>query len=224
MSDTLDVQSVVATQAWTISRKYGGYVEAEDLQQEGWLWIVEHPEKMKEHEEEPNVRLAASRLGRDIWGCMDRYARREKSSRSGYEPEDDIYFSDAMVGLVLPSVLKDDPTPPSRDGERIANTSDPAEGGTWLVTYLDMKQAWNKAKLSDDQRALMISYYRDEYTQQEIADMLGVTQQSVAKRLKTARARLIDRLGGYQPREFNADPEQRPGVKRNSSGIVSQVK
>jgi RNA polymerase sigma factor (sigma-70 family) len=223
VDEVLDIESVVRSQAAKTARRYAGFVEADDLAQEGWVWIIEHPQKVKVHQETEEVSLAAYRLGQDLWKAMESYARREKASASGYEPEDELYFSHSLINLVLPSVLKDDPTPPVQAGERVANTSDPAEGGTWLATYLDVKQAWEKAPLTEAQRDLLEMYYFEEATQQEIADDLGTTQQTVAKRLKAARRKLIDRLGGPEPKEYNTEHDSRPGVKRNEPGIVSQV-
>lgn len=222
-AEVLDVDSVVNYQAAKTARRYAGFVEAADLAQEGWIWILEHPKNLKAHQENEEPALAAYRLGQDMWTVMEAYARKQKATASGYEADDDIFFSDAVINLVLPAVLKDDPTPPAQAGERVANTSDPAEGGTWLATYLDVKQAWEKAPLTEGQRDLLEQYYFEEATQQEIADDLGTTQQTIAKRLKSARRKLIDQLGGPRPKEYNTEHDARPGVKRNLPGIASQV-
>lgn len=223
VAEVLDIDSVVNSQAYKTARRYAGFVDADDLVQEGWVWILEHPKNMKAHQENEETALAAYRLGQDLWTVMESYARRQKAAASGYEPEDDIYFSDALINLVLPAVLKDDPTPPVQAGERVANTSDPAEGGTWLATYLDVKQAWEKADLTGVQRDLLEQYYFQEATQHEIAEHLGTSQPTVNKRLKSARRKLIDQLGGPQPKEYNTEHDARPGVKRNLPGIASQV-
>jgi RNA polymerase sigma factor (sigma-70 family) len=197
----LDVAAVIDAQAYGTALRFPGVAEADDLVQEGWIWVLEHPAKVKEYEQQENPKFAAHALGQDIWKVMDRYARREKAARGGYQPDDEIFMSDAVINVVLPSVLKDDPTPPVRDGERVANTSDPAEGGGWLATYMDVKHAWEKADLTGQQRDLLVSYYLHEDTQAEIATQLKLSQQAVGKRLKQARAKLIDKLGGRNPRE-----------------------
>jgi len=222
--EPLDIEAVIGAQAYAASVRYGANVDKEDLQQEAWVWVLEHPGKMKEHRDNENPQLAAYEFGKDIWDVLDRYARREKAQRAGYQPEDELFFSDAVINVVLPSVLKGDPTPPVRDGERVANTSDPAEGGTWLATYLDVKRAWESADLTGPQRDLLASYYRDGMTQAQVADALGVTQQSVAKRLKNARGKLIDRLGGREPRETEPQYRARPGSQHNSDDIIAALR
>lgn len=44
--------------------------------------------------------------------------------------------------------------------------------------------------LTDKQREVFILYYKEGYTQQQIADMLGITKQSVGERLSTAVSRV----------------------------------
>jgi RNA polymerase sigma factor (sigma-70 family) len=223
VADTLDLALAIESQASVCARKFSGFTERDDLIQEGWVWALNNKKKVDEYAAHENVGAAIFWLNRDLSRMMETYARREKAAASGYEPEDDLYFSDALINLVLPSVLKDDPTPPVQAGERVANTSDPAEGGTWLATYLDVKQAWERADLTGNQRDLLEQYYFEEATQQEIATDLGTTQPTVNKRLKNARRKLIDQLGGPEPREYNTEHDQRPGVKRNMPGIASQV-
>ena len=222
--EPLDVGSVIEGVAYSTHLRFAGYVDRDDLIQEAWIWVLEHEAKIKAYKEQENPAFAAHALGQDVWKVMDRYARREKAHRAGYQPEDDIFFSDAVINVVLPSVLKGDPTPPVRDGERVANTSDPAEGGVWLATYLDVKRAWESADLTGPQRDLLASYYRDGMTQVQVADALGVTQQSVAKRLKNARGKLIDRLGGREPRETEPQYRARPGSQHNSDDIIAALR
>jgi DNA-directed RNA polymerase specialized sigma24 family protein len=222
--DVLDVDSVVQSTAWNVARNNIGNVTQDDLAQEGWCWILEHPIKMKKHRENESPRQAAYELGRDIWGVMDRYARREKAARGGYAPEDDLFISDTVIALVLPSVLKGDPTPPVRDGERVANTADPAEGGNWLATFLDVKRAWETADLTGPQRDLAVSYYRDGIIQSEIANALGIGQQAVAKRLSKVRDKLIAKLGGRQAPPDEPEVSAHPGAKTTDDATKAAIR
>lgn len=223
-AEVLDIAAVIGSQAFAVAQRFKPHADQEDLQQEAWVWVLEHPAKVKEHQANEDVRLAAYRLGQDIWGVMDRYARREKAQKAGYEPEDEMFASDAVINVVLPAVLKGDPTPPARDGERVANTSDPAEGGGWLATFMDVKLAWERADLTDQQRALLVSYYRDEMTQAEIASTLKLGQPAVTRRLKQARAKLIDQLGGPKPPEPDAQYRSRPGAKGQDDDTLAAIR
>jgi len=220
-----DAAATIGAQAYAFSSRYAGHVDKEDLEQIGWVWALEHPGKMKEHEANPNPAEATRQFGHDIWNDLDRYCRKEKAQRAGYSPEDELFVSDAVINVVLPNVLKDDPEPPARpDGERVANTSDPAEGGVWLATYMDVKSAYERADLSGQQRDLLVAYYRDEYTQAEIATQLGITQPTVNKRLKQARNKLIDMLGGRKPTDREPDYRARPGSKHTSDDIIAALR
>ncbi len=220
LSDTLDVQQVIEVTATRVARGYSDIVERDDLIQEGWVWVLSNETEVNKFKSNPNAGGGAHSLGQRLNRAMERYCRAEKSARGGYEVEDDVYFSPALIGLVLPSVLKDDPVPPVQQGERIANTSDPAEGGNWLATYLDVKQAWLKADLTDQQRQLLIDYHLDDLSQLELATQLGISQQAVSKRLSQAHGKMIEVLGGYRPDDYD-EPASHPGAKGNQPGAVS---
>lgn len=56
-----------------------------------------------------------------------------------------------------------------------------------------IRQERNREMLSvmtDKQREVFLLYYKEGYTQQQIADMLGLTKQSVSERLSTATHRV----------------------------------
>jgi RNA polymerase sigma factor (sigma-70 family) len=199
LAETLDVDAVVNRIASSAARRYAGFVEKDDLAQEARIWMLENPGRVRQHQRNPDVKLAAYALGQDMWNNVERYAKKQKARASGYEPDDEVYFSHAMINLVLPSVLRDDTTPPVQAGERIANTSDPAEGGNWMATWVDVKQAWLTADLTKDQRQLLWDYYFEEETQQELGDRLGVTKMQMSRRLQAARLKLIEKLGGLNP-------------------------
>ncbi len=93
--------AVIGAQAYSVAQRFKGQVEQEDLEQEGWVWVCEHPGKMKDHESNEDSGLAAYRLSQDVWGVMDRYARREKAARGGYQPEDELFVSDAVINIAL---------------------------------------------------------------------------------------------------------------------------
>jgi RNA polymerase sigma factor (sigma-70 family) len=209
----INVEDSIKAQAWYVSSRYRGHVDQDDLIQEGWIWVLEHPAQVKGFQEHEDAKLGQWLMNKRLADSMAAYARREKAHASGYEVDDELFFSDALISLVLPSVLKDDPTPPVQAGERVANTSDPAEGGVWMATYFDVKRAWETADLTGQQRDLLVDYHRDEYTQSQLADKLSITQQTVAKRLKKARAKLIDKLGGPKPQVEPAEVEHHPGAK-----------
>lgn len=222
--EPLDIGSVISAQAYACKLRYPNVVEREDLEQEAWIWVLEHPARVEERKATEDSGLGAYRLGQDLWKVMDVYARKEKAARGGYQPEDELFVSDAVINVVLPCVLKGDPTPPVREGERVADTSDPAEGGNWLATFMDVQRAWEAADLTGQQRDLLVSYYRDGLTQKDVADILKISQPTVTKRLKRARAKLIDQLGGREPREYDTQYRDRPGSQHNSDNIIAAMR
>lgn len=68
--------------------------------------------------------------------------------------------------------------------------------------------------LTDKQREVFILYYKEGYTQQQIADMLGITKQSVGERLSTAVSRVKNFL-----RKFEDNPYKLPLARQYMRGL-----
>ena len=225
IASPINIEDSIKAQAWSVANQYRGHVQQDDLIQEGWVWVLEHPDQVKGFQEHENVHTSTWLLNKRLRDAMSQFARREKAHASGYEVDDEIFFSDALIRLILPSVLKDDPTPPVQAGDRVANTSDPAEGGVWMATFMDVKQAWEKADLTGPQRDLLIAYHRDGDTQLDLANSLKVGQPTVNKRLKRARAKLIDMLGGPKPQvEETGRSAHHYGAKNNDQAALAGMR
>jgi DNA-directed RNA polymerase specialized sigma24 family protein len=127
---------------------------------------------------------------------MVSYAKTEKRQCLGYEAEDEAFYGLTQIAEILPSVMWDEPEPPRSAGSEIRSTSDPAEGGNWLASWLDVKHALNVADLSARERSTLLALYADGESQASWADMLGVTAQAVQQTNTRALRKLQRVLGG----------------------------
>lgn len=237
--DEINVQAIVAGVATGIARKYAGYMEWDDAHQECWAWWY-NPDTAKRREVEALItkgetRTAAFRIQREMWKLCEREARKAKAAWSGYSTTDEYFYSERAITMALPAVLHADSeigpmdegaTTKRKPGEITART-DPAEGGGWLAIYADIASAWEKAKLSKREREALILLHRDQLTQREAGDALGVDQGTVSRSARSGLRKLSEALGGASPwdRTDGLDEalRRRPGVSSGWSGMGQEV-
>jgi DNA-directed RNA polymerase specialized sigma24 family protein len=172
------------------------YVDLDDLVSIGWEWTLKHPEKMDEFLNSDQPRLAAWQLDRAIWKDMERFARKERAQQIGYSPKDEASYSIAMIESLLQRVMQGDPVPDRVEQEEIRAPRDAAEGGDYLVAYLDVQRAWKNAKLSTQERTILEYVVNVGCSQDEAASLTGTTRQLVARAHERALKKLQKYLGG----------------------------
>lgn len=218
VTDPLNLDVVVRAQAYASWRRFRNFTAREDLIQEGYVWALEHPKRVQEYLDHENPKMAYYWLSRDLWEAMEKYARKDRAAALGYDPADEAFYGKALIDELLPAVLLGALEPPQGATSEVKNTSDPAEGGTWLAMYLDVKSAWEKATLTQHERDIMTMYFGGDDSQQFIADTLEVTQQTVSKTIKRATKKLSDKLGGQRPNDCPNTCECHEGKLRERPG------
>ena len=214
-TDGLNIEDAISTAANIVrgSKAFGPHISRDDLVQEGWLHFLEHPQRYSEGDAEYQQHNAV----RLLCQVMFAYARREKAAALGYDVKDEFFYFRDLIVEVLSSIVMDEYEPPRR--ERVGpNTTDPAEGGDHLAIRADIARAWQHAPLSERQRQALIGCYVDGKSEQEVADELGITQQSAHVYIERGVQRMIDFLGGSRPREgeewIDRRLRKRPGGNR----------
>lgn len=195
----LDIESCIESQAWTTARNYNGFVDKDDLVQEAWLWVVEHPEQVEAYKNHEQPKLAYWWLQRDLWKVMDAVCRKERAQRLGYDPSDEAFYGKALLEALLPGVLNGAPVQPQGEVSEIRSGKDPAEGGTYLAMYLDVSRAWKEASLTPRERSILRAIYGEGFLKQEVAEDLGITPQAISNQLKRSFEKMIKVLGGQYP-------------------------
>jgi DNA-directed RNA polymerase specialized sigma24 family protein len=220
----LDTETLIALCATDVYRSYFNYVQREDLVSEGWVWVLSHPGRMEHlaEDSEENPKRATYRLRRDLRIAMQIYARREKAHRVGYAPEDEYFYDRAILEMVLPGVLNDDPEPPELGpGDRRAG-SDPAEGGNWLALVADVTSAWEGADLSADERKAALLRHRDGLDFDAVGAALGVSSSEAHRLYSRAERRIVEQLGGQRPADCPYSCECHDGPLRVRPGVHSR--
>jgi RNA polymerase sigma factor (sigma-70 family) len=194
----LDPEAILVTAASSVARQYHGYVDREDLIQEGRLWLASHPERVAELAEKGKSQWLYSALA----GQMDRFAREQRAAVLGYEPSDEHFYNKGTLALILPHIYNN--TQPNAEGETVSR-ADPAEGGNWPVIELDVRLALSR--LSPYDQAWISLRWEQEHTIEQVASLAGVTVDHSRYHTERALRRLIEELGGQRPRPCPRDCE-----------------
>jgi DNA-directed RNA polymerase specialized sigma24 family protein len=199
MSRPLDVDECIRRTASAVAGRYRGFVSFDDLYMEGWVWALNHPDQLNKYKEHEAPALAAYWMSRDIWKKMDRYARDERARSLGYEPADEAFYGSAQIMNMLPHVLAGVPLKPITEKPEIHSAGDPAEGGDWLASYLDVKSAWDRTVLSKREDYAIRQCVGAGESRQLVGEALGVDYRTVDRCITSAVRKLSEALGGPRP-------------------------
>ena len=198
---------LVPSVASTIYRRYKSYVELIDVTQECYSWAFTRVEYCNEllniedvEERVHNERKIAWQMRR----VAERYARKEKATKSGYQTADEAYYDSPTVAQLLPFVIASaiDGTVLEQvqemklDGQPKGKSS-PAEGGNLLATLLDIKKAYMKLEVQE--QTILRLRYHENHTLQMLAQYFECAVSTADRRCSNALHKLIDILGGRSP-------------------------
>ena len=201
------VYDLAPSVAGTIYRRYKNYVERDDIKQECMAWAMTRTAYITEQMSEPNDERRKhneQRIAYQMRRVAERYARKEKASRSGYQTTDEAYYESAGIGQLLPFVIAsvidgtvlEQVQQMVQDGQPKGKSS-PAEGGNLLAMLFDIKKCFLALDL--DYRTLLIYRYHDALTLAQIAVILGCATSTADRRCNTAMRKLLNELGGESP-------------------------
>lgn len=198
---------IVFSVARTIFSRYRNFVEREDVVQECWSWYYSRAEHFNQLLSEENTVQRVINEKRMAWQMKrhaERYARREKATRSGYKLTDEAFYDTVVIAQLLPHVIASvvDNTVLEQaqnlinDGQP-KKQSAPAEGGNLLATLIDIKKAYLKLDIVD--KDILIKRYHENLTLQELATYLECATSTADRRCQNSLRRLQNNLGGESP-------------------------
>ena len=201
------VYDLVPSVAGTIYRRYKNYVERDDIKQECMAWAMTRTAYITEQLNEPNEerrRHNEQRIAYQMRRVAERYARKEKASKSGYQTTDEAYYESAGIGQLLPFVIAsvidgtvlEQVQQMVQDGQPKGKSS-PAEGGNLLATLIDIKRGY--LSLDVDEQKLLRLRHHESFTLQQIAQVMECAVSTADRRCNNAMRKLIEQLGGQSP-------------------------
>src|SRR5690606_26210954 len=119
-----------------------------------------------------------------------------KAQAVGYERSDLYFYTTGELRVLLDSVFDQQAwhNPPQSD---VRSQKSPAEGNNWLTTLADVSLAFKKLPRED--RETILDFHDRGWTNKELADMHGVSEQVMSYRHNRALKRLQRLLGGPKP-------------------------
>jgi DNA-directed RNA polymerase specialized sigma24 family protein len=201
------IYDLVPSVANSIYRRYKAYVEKDDVKQELMAWamtraedhtldLMEPIEDRRKHNEQ--------RIAWQMRRVAERYVRKEKAAKSGYQTNDEAYYESATLGQLLPFVIAsvvdgtvlEQAQEMIRDGQPKGSSS-PAEGGNLLANLIDIKRGY--LKLDQEDQAILRMRHHENFTLQQIAQVLECAISTADRRCSQSLRRLQDNLGGVSP-------------------------
>jgi DNA-directed RNA polymerase specialized sigma24 family protein len=194
--------------ARAIHSRYKAYVERDDVMQECLSWaLTRHSwiaEQLLEATDPDKRKHAESRIAWQMRRAAERYSRREKATKSGYQITDEAYYQGYTLGQLLPYVIASvvDGTVLEQIQDMIQDgqprgSSSPSEGGNLLANLIDIKIGYTKLEAED--KILLRVRYLDSFTLQQIANHYQCSVSTADRRIDGAMRRLQDLLGGVSP-------------------------
>ena len=193
--------------AYAIHRRYKHWVEREDITQECIAWAVTRNAYITEQmsvEDPKQLEYNQKRIAYQMKRAAERYVRKEKANKSGYQLMDEAYYETLMLGQLLPFVIAsvidgtvlEQAQEMIRDGQPRGSSS-PAEGGNLLASLIDIKKAF--LELDQKDQIVLRMRHHDNATLQQIAAFLECAVSTADRRCTNSLRRLQTKLGGETP-------------------------
>jgi RNA polymerase sigma factor (sigma-70 family) len=201
------LNDIVPSVVSLVHRRYRKYVDRADLTQEAYAWLMTRVVYFNGllAEENETVRLANQRrIGWQMKRAIERYARKEKATRSGYQTNDESFYDVVTIAQLLPyviaSVVNDTAI---EQAQNLVNDgtprkpSAPAEGGNLLATLIDIKKSYEL--LDEDEKKILRLRYHENYTLQQLSEVLECAVSTADRRCGNALRKLLNFMGGESP-------------------------
>lgn len=201
------IYDIAPSVARSVARKYGKWVDKDDVKQECLLWAMGRSEWVQQQLSEPDTekrRHNEQKLAWQMTRHAERYCRKEKAARSGYHIGDEMFYQSATLAKLLPfviaSVLDGTVLEPAQemilDGQPKGSSS-PAEGGALLATLMDIKTKF--VQLEPEDKQILTLRYHEQMTLAQIGATLECHPTTADRRCDHAMRALLDLLGGRSP-------------------------
>jgi RNA polymerase sigma factor (sigma-70 family) len=193
-----DIASQVAR---IVHRKYHTYFDVADVRQELLTWIWRRDEKVKgwldKTQSPEDYRGGVKQLGKTLTRQADKYCRRIKAQKLGYELRDEQFYDPITLSEMLPFVWSDVVNTTDNTKPKVSGGGNPAEGGNYVVQMFDIRRAL--AKLDPQDRLILQMKFYEQLTFADIANVLEISDTTAHRKVDGALRRLNNHLGGQNP-------------------------
>lgn len=201
------IYDIVPSVVKVVGRRFKGFVEESDLRQECYLFAATKAAIHRELLDEPNTENRVKnerKIGWQIKRVAERYARKEKAAKVGYQVGDEAFYESATIAQLLPFVISSIiENKPLEQGQQLVDDgqpkkpSAPAESGNFLAILIDIKRGYLLLDLED--REILSKRYFEEHTLEQMAQFLECAISTADRRVEKTLEKLQDKLGGVSP-------------------------
>lgn len=217
----------------------------DDITSEICMYVLSKPKVLAEWEafcvaeldvDDDEAKHMINRMRLILRRAGERYCRKELSEMLGYKPEDEAFYSVGQLRILVEWFYRDGLTErgsQSGPGEKVSSTGDPAHGGNWLVSLLDVQRGLQM--IPRRYRARLKLRFQDlgQHNEVELAKMatnlatakgkrerierlLGTSEKAIEGRINYALGKLQKALGGPSP--YRREPSER--LESDQAGAV----
>lgn len=196
--DTETIRKIVSRQTDIVAGRYEA-VDAEDLAQEVWVWILEDSAPaLAQYIAEDHL----GRLTKAVYNYAVKWCERDKRQTVGYNWRDEYNYTRPEVARLLPLAL-DSSTVPGLSGTGLHDgpsaKSDPAYGGGLLASLVDVRTAYSK--LSEDDRNFVLVVVGLDANWEQVAATTGLLANSAYAKYMRILDRMVTRHLGRKTDE-----------------------
>lgn len=201
------IYDIAPSVAAVVHKRFNQWVEREDVLQECYSWAISRTGWIKNELSVEDTKQRIHNEKRVAWQMLrnaERYCRKEKATKSGYNITDEAYYESATLGQLLPFVIAsvvdgtvlEQAQEMIRDGQPKGSSS-PSEGGNLLAALLDIKKCF--IQLEEYDKKILTYRYYDNFTLAQVAQVLECAVSTADRRVTNSLRKLQDKLGGVSP-------------------------
>ena len=196
-----EAQEVATITARRVHKKYHTYFDVADVVQELWIWVLKHEDKVKDwldpDKDREDYVIGIKKLGKTLTRQADKYCRKLKAQKLGYELRDEQFYSPITLAELLPFAWKEVAETRDTTKPRVSGSGNPAEGGNYIVQLFDVRRALSK--LNEYDRDVLELKFAQQLTYRELADELEISESTAHRKVDNAVRHLNNLLGGANP-------------------------
>ena len=155
---------IAVTVARKVHRKYHVYFDMQDVAQELTIWILRRQDKIEEWLDHPRnseeYKMGVKKLGKTLTRHGDKYCRRLKAQKLGYELRDEQFYSEVTLSELLPFVWSDVVNTVDNSKPKVSGGGNPAEGGNYVIQLFDIRRGLSR--LSEMDRDVLELRFADQ--------------------------------------------------------------
>jgi RNA polymerase sigma factor (sigma-70 family) len=196
-----DSHEIALTVARKVHRRYHTYFDVADVTQELTVWILKRQDKIQEWLEHDitsdEYKMGVRKLGKTLTRHADKYCRRMKAQKLGYELRDEQFYSAVTLAELLPFIWVEVVNTQDSTKPKVSGGGNPAEGGNYVIQLFDIRRAM--LRLSSHDRDVLRKKFYDQLSYKELAESLEVSDTTAHRKVDGAIKRLSNALGGPNP-------------------------